>query len=95
MIAGFALQQAYRTSDELRSPEGSHLLFVALFGQDRTLLTAFQFPFVFFPGQLRKPTPFSKGCTSLPDLFGRHLLVESCGHHDLAQVPGAAKGDRQ
>lgn len=36
-----------------------------------------------------------KHCTSLPDLIGRHLLVESCGHHDLAQVPGAAKGDRQ
>ena len=28
-----------------------------------------------------------KHCTSLPDLIGRHLLVESCDRHDLAHVP--------
>ncbi len=31
--------------------------------------------------------PRIKFCTSLPDLIGRHLLVEHCGHEDLAQVP--------
>ena len=36
-----------------------------------------------------------KHCTSLPDLIGRHLLVEYCGRDDLAQVPGAARGDSQ
>jgi ribonucleoside-diphosphate reductase alpha chain len=29
-----------------------------------------------------------KSCTSLPDLIGRHLLVEYCGRHDLAHVSG-------
>ena len=28
-----------------------------------------------------------KSCTSLPDLIGRHLLVEYCGHHELGHVP--------
>ena len=27
-----------------------------------------------------------KHCTSLPDLIGRHLLVECCGREDLAHV---------
>ena len=27
-----------------------------------------------------------KSCTSLPDLIGRHLLVEYCGGNDLAHV---------
>ena len=27
-----------------------------------------------------------KHCTSLPDLIGRHLLVEYCGREDLAHV---------
>src|SRR6195256_2000198 len=27
-----------------------------------------------------------KSCTSLPDLIGRHLLVEYCGREDLAHV---------
>jgi len=31
-----------------------------------------------------------KHCTSLPDLIGRHLLVEYCGCHDLGHVPVAA-----
>ena len=31
-----------------------------------------------------------KHCTSLPDLIGRHLLVEYCGRHDLGHVPVAA-----
>jgi hypothetical protein len=26
-----------------------------------------------------------KSCTSLPDLIGRHLLVEYCGRHELGQ----------
>jgi ribonucleoside-diphosphate reductase alpha chain len=30
-----------------------------------------------------------KHCTSLPDLIGRHLLVEYCGRHDLGHVPVA------
>lgn len=34
-----------------------------------------------------------KSCTSLPDLIGRHLLVEYCGRHELGHVPIAAKGD--
>ena len=28
-----------------------------------------------------------KSCTSLPDLIGRHLLVEYCGRHELSHVP--------
>ena len=28
-----------------------------------------------------------KHCTILPDLIGRHLLVEYCGRDDLAHVP--------
>lgn len=28
-----------------------------------------------------------KHCTSLPDLIGRHLLMEYCDRHDLAHVP--------
>ncbi len=28
-----------------------------------------------------------KSCTSLPDLIGRHLLVEYCGRHELAHAP--------
>lgn len=28
-----------------------------------------------------------KSCTSLPDLIGRHLLVEYSDRHDLAHVP--------
>jgi hypothetical protein len=32
-------------------------------------------------------------CTSLPDLIGRHLLVESCGRHELGYVPVAARVD--
>ena len=28
-----------------------------------------------------------KFCSSLPDLIGRHLLVEHCGREDLAHVP--------
>ena len=31
-----------------------------------------------------------KSCTSLPDLIGRHLLVEYCGRHELGHVPLAA-----
>jgi hypothetical protein len=31
-----------------------------------------------------------KHCSSLPDLIGRHLLVEYCGHHELGHVPVAA-----
>ena len=27
-----------------------------------------------------------KSCASLPDLIGRHLLVEYCGRHELAHV---------
>ena len=34
-----------------------------------------------------------KHCTSLPDLIGRHLLVESCGRHELGHVPVAARVD--
>ena len=34
-----------------------------------------------------------KHCSSLPDLIGLHLLVEYCGRHDLAHVPGAAEVD--
>ena len=34
-----------------------------------------------------------KSCTSLPDLIGRHLLVEYCGRHELGHVPIAAQGD--
>lgn len=28
-----------------------------------------------------------KHCSSLPDLIGRHLLVEYCGRHELAHLP--------
>lgn len=28
-----------------------------------------------------------KHCSSLPDLIGRHLLVEYCGRHEVAHVP--------
>ena len=28
-----------------------------------------------------------KHCSSLPDLIGRHLLVEYCGRHELSHVP--------
>ncbi|NGZ98426.1 MAG: hypothetical protein CV089_20255 [Nitrospira sp. WS110] len=30
--------------------------------------------------------PSIKNCSSLPDLIGRHLLVESCGRNDLAHL---------
>ena len=32
-----------------------------------------------------------KSCTSLPDLIGRHLLVEYCGRHELGHVPVSAR----
>ena len=35
--------------------------------------------------------PTIKHCTSLPDLIGRHLLVDYCARDDLAHVPS----DRQ
>lgn len=28
-----------------------------------------------------------KSCTSLPDLIGRHLLIEYCSRHELAHIP--------
>ena len=31
-----------------------------------------------------------KHCSSLPDLIGRHLLVEYCSRHELGHVPIAA-----
>jgi hypothetical protein len=34
-----------------------------------------------------------KQCSSLPDLIGRHLLVEYCGRHELSHVPVAAEAD--
>jgi ribonucleoside-diphosphate reductase alpha chain len=34
-----------------------------------------------------------KHCSSLPDLIGRHLLVEYCGRHELGHVPVAAHTD--
>jgi len=34
-----------------------------------------------------------KNCTSLPDLIGRHLLVEYCGRHEMGHVPIAAQAD--
>ena len=34
-----------------------------------------------------------KSCTSLPDLIGRHMLVEYCGRHELGHVPVAAGVD--
>jgi len=34
-----------------------------------------------------------KHCTSLPDLIGRHLLVEHCGRAEVAHVP--AVGDME
>ena len=30
-----------------------------------------------------------KQCSSVPDLIGRHLLVEYCGREDLAHVPAS------
>ena len=33
-----------------------------------------------------------KHCTSLPDLIGRHLLIEYCGRHELGHVPISASG---
>lgn len=30
--------------------------------------------------------PRIKNCSSLPDLIGRHLLIEHCGRGDLAHV---------
>ena len=32
-----------------------------------------------------------KQCSSLPDLIGRHLLVEYCGRHEPGHVPGATQ----
>ena len=34
-----------------------------------------------------------KQCSSVPDLIGRHLLVEYCGRHELSHVPVAAETD--
>ena len=34
-----------------------------------------------------------KHCSSLPDLIGRHLLVEYCGRHELGHVAGTAETD--
>ncbi len=34
-----------------------------------------------------------KHCSSLPDLIGRHLLVEYCGREELAHVPVAVRED--
>jgi ribonucleoside-diphosphate reductase alpha chain len=34
-----------------------------------------------------------KSCTSLPDLIGRHLLIEYCGRHELGHVPSSAQPD--
>jgi len=34
-----------------------------------------------------------KSCTSLPDLIGRHLLIEYCGRHELAHVPTSATAE--
>jgi hypothetical protein len=34
-----------------------------------------------------------KHCTSLPDLIGRHLLIEYCGRHELGHVPVAVQAD--
>jgi hypothetical protein len=34
-----------------------------------------------------------KHCSSLPDLIGRHLLVEYCGRHELGHVPVSAHAD--
>ena len=31
--------------------------------------------------------PAIKFCSSLPDLIGRHLLIECCGRGELAQTP--------
>ncbi len=28
-----------------------------------------------------------KNCSSLPELIGRHLLVEYCGRHEMEHVP--------
>jgi hypothetical protein len=36
---------------------------------------------------------YIKYCTSLPDLIGRHLLVEYCGRHELGHIPVAAGVD--
>ena len=32
-----------------------------------------------------------KSCTSLPDLIGRHLMVEYCDRHELGHVPITAE----
>lgn len=32
-------------------------------------------------------------CTSLPDLIGRHLLIEYCGREELAHVSGNEEAD--
>jgi ribonucleoside-diphosphate reductase alpha chain len=32
-----------------------------------------------------------KHCSSLPDLIGRHLLIEYCGRDELAHMPSAPK----
>ena len=40
----------------------------------------------FEPAGLVSLHPKIKNCTSLPDLIGRHLLVECCGRADLAHV---------
>ena len=34
-----------------------------------------------------------KHCSSLPDLIGRHLLVEYCGRHELGHGPVATPAD--
>jgi len=34
-----------------------------------------------------------KYCTSLPDLIGRHVLVEYCGRHELGHVPVGVQTD--
>lgn len=39
--------------------------------------------------------PSIKNCTSLPDLIGRHLLVEHCGRHDLAHLSTMAEAARE
>ncbi|MEQ1795030.1 MAG: hypothetical protein ABL970_12660 [Nitrospira sp.] len=34
-----------------------------------------------------------KHCSSVPDLIGRHLLIEYCGRDDLAHVEGLNRAD--
>jgi hypothetical protein len=36
--------------------------------------------------ELKKQPSGRQHCSSLPDLIGRHLLVEYCGREDLAHV---------